>query len=203
MKLLFSIVIAAALWFLMFSPWTVHLVNFWLTMSVSAVILILLSAYLGKNFRKQFSFNGKDVCIGIVSAAVLWGVFYIGDWLSTLMFNFAKPQVSLIYGMKEGENPLALAILLLLLIGPAEELFWRGFIQRKFSEKFGAWIAFFATAAIYALVHIWSFNFMLVMAALVCGGFWGLLYKWNKNILTLVISHALWDVAVFVVFPIM
>jgi len=53
------------------------------------------------------------------------------------------------------------------------------------------------------LVHIWSFNFMLIMSALVCGIFWGLLYKYNKNLVTLIVSHALWDVSVFVLFPIL
>jgi membrane protease YdiL (CAAX protease family) len=43
---------------------------------------------------------------------------------------------------------------------------------------------------------------MLIMAALVCGAFWGLLYMLNKNLLTVLVSHALWDVAVFILFPI-
>jgi membrane protease YdiL (CAAX protease family) len=197
-----AILVAALLWFGMFSPWTAPYLNFWLTMSFSALILIALSAWLGKNFRKQFRFSVKDIAIGVVSAVVLWGVFYIGDKLSTLLFDFAKPQVANIYGLKGGINSVILIALLLLLIGPAEELFWRGFVQRKLGERCGEWTAFFVATAIYALVHIWSFNFMLIMAALVCGGFWGLLYKWNKNMLTLIISHALWDVAVFVVFPI-
>ncbi len=44
---------------------------------------------------------------------------------------------------------------------------------------------------------------MLVMAALVAGGFWGLIYRFYPNRLgALVISHAVWDAAVFVWFPI-
>ncbi|GHU70485.1 abortive infection protein [Bacteroidia bacterium] len=197
-----AIVIAALLWFVMFSPWTAPHLNFWLGMTVAALVLIGTSVIFGKNFRKQFRFNWKDMAIGIASAAVLWGVFYLGDYFSSLWFDFAKPQVSSIYSLKDGENPIVLIALLLFLVGPAEELFWRGFVQRKLGERYGEWTAFFVATAIYALVHIWSFNFMLIMAALVCGGFWGLLYKWNKNMLTLVVSHALWDVAVFVVFPI-
>jgi membrane protease YdiL (CAAX protease family) len=41
------------------------------------------------------------------------------------------------------------------------------------------------------------------MAALVCGAFWGLLFIYNKkNITALIISHAVWDVMVFIVVPI-
>ncbi|MDR1763918.1 MAG: CPBP family intramembrane metalloprotease [Dysgonamonadaceae bacterium] len=197
-----AIIIAALLWFMMFSPLTAPHLDFWLVMACSALILIALSAWLGKNFRSQFRFNIKDLAIGVVSAAVLWVIFYLGNYFSSLLFDFAKPQVADIYSLKNGMNPALLTALLLFLIGPAEELFWRGFVQRKFGERYGEWTALFAATAIYAMVHIWSFNFMLIMAAVVCGGFWGLLYKWNKNMLTLCVSHALWDVAAFVVFQI-
>jgi len=45
---------------------------------------------------------------------------------------------------------------------------------------------------------------MLIMAALVCGVFWGFMYMIFKprNLVPLLISHALWDVMVFVVLPI-
>jgi membrane protease YdiL (CAAX protease family) len=202
-QIVIPIIYAALLWFVLFSPWIfLQPATFWMLMSMAALSLTIWTVVVNKNFHRQFNFNWKDVAIGIISAVVLWSGFYLGDYFSSLLFDFAKPQVSAIYGLKGGENPIFIAILLLLVIGPAEEIFWRGFIQRKFGERYGDWTAWIVTTLIYTLVHIWSFNFMLIMAALVCGGFWGLLYKWNKNVLTLVISHALWDVAVFVLFPI-
>jgi membrane protease YdiL (CAAX protease family) len=201
-KVIAPLFISAILWFIMFSPWTAPHVNFWISMGISASILIALSVFIGKDIKKQCSFNSKDILIGITSAIVLWAIFYIGDFVSSQLFDFAKPQVSNIYEMKTGENTIFLSLLLLFLVGPAEEIFWRGFVQKTWGEKHGEWIAFFGTTIIYALVHIWSFNFMLVMAALVCGAFWGLLYKYNKNLITLIISHAVWDVAVFIIFPI-
>ena len=64
-------------------------------------------------------------------------------------------------------------------------------------------MGFALTLIIYALVHIWSLNFMLVMAALVAGFVWGLLYRLRPDWLpALIISHAVWDACVFVVFPI-
>ena len=105
--------------------------------------------------------------------------------------------------MKDGANPLLLSLLLAFVIGPAEEIFWRGYIQRSLIGKYGEWTALIATTIIYTLVHVWSFNFILIMAAMVCGIFWGLLYKYNKNLVTLIISHAVWDVSVFILFPIL
>lgn len=202
-KVIVPILITAVLWFLMFSVWTKDWFNFWIAMTCSAVILIGLSIFLRKDILKQFNVNWKSVGLGLLAAAVLWVVFFFGDFFSKLLFNFARPQVDSIYAMKDGQNKLLVALGLLFIIGPAEEMFWRGYVQHSFEQKFGEWKGFIFTTLIYALVHIWSFNFMLVMAALICGIFWGLMYKYNKNLVPLIISHAVWDVMVFIVIPIM
>ena len=86
---------------------------------------------------------------------------------------------------------------------PAEEIFWRGYVQNALSKRWSPNVGFIVTTLVYALVHIWSFNFMLVMAALVVGAIWGLAYRlYPQKLGALIVSHAVWDVAVFVVFPI-
>lgn len=198
-----SILLAAVLWFFMFSPWTSGLINFWLAMSISASLLIGISLIFSEGILKQFELNPKALVIGLLSALVLYGIFYLGNYLSTAWFDFAKPQIGNIYGMKDGSNPYIIGLLLIVLIGPAEEIFWRGFIQGSIGRKYGDLTAFVVTTLIYALVHVWSFNFMLIMAALVCGIFWGLMFMYNKKkLVPLIISHAIWDVAVFLLFPI-
>ncbi|GAB6012157.1 CPBP family intramembrane glutamic endopeptidase [Viscerimonas tarda] len=202
-RICIAIIIAATLWFVMFSPWTKVFHNFWSVMALSAGILIVLSARFAKDWKKQFRFNAKDIITGVASAALLYGIFYAGNEISQLLFDFSEKQVSNVYAIKEGQNPVILASLLLFWVGPAEEIFWRGYIQRTLAGKKGEIAAVVISTLVYALVHIWSFNFMLVMAALVCGGFWGLLYMKNKNLLTVLVSHAVWDVAIFILFPIL
>lgn len=197
-----AITVAAILWAVMFSPLTAPHLNFWAVMACSALILITLSVSMTPDFKKQWTLSLKEIFLGIASAVVLWGIFWTGDKLSSLLFSFARPEVNLIYDMKSGHNTWGIGILLLTIIGPAEEIFWRGFVQRRFASKYGPIIAFFVTTLIYALVHLWSFNFMLIAAAAVCGGFWGFMYAWRKNLTAVVVSHALWDVAVFIMFPI-
>lgn len=202
-RLIVSVLIAAIMWFIMFSPFTGGIFNFWISMAVAAAVLWIVSIVNSNGlFLKQFHFSVKDILIGIASAAALWVVFFVGDYISALIFDFEKQQVGNIYNLKSGENPVFIGILLFLLIGPAEEIFWRGYVQRTLAAAKGEWQAMSITTIIYALVHIWSLNFMLIMAALVCGVFWGLLYRYNKNLVALVVSHSLWDVAVFLIFPI-
>ncbi len=202
-QVLFSICVAAFLWFLMFFPYTSGKVNFWYTMSFSALVLSLLAGKFHPQWTLDILIGWKTVGWGILIAVGLWCVFWAGDKVASFLFSFARPQVDLIYGLKEGENKWFLSLLLFVLIGPAEEVFWRGYIQKALSDRWNANKGFVVTTLLYALVHIWSLNFMLVMAALVVGTAWGALYRfYPKQLSAIMLSHALWDVAVFVLFPI-
>ncbi len=208
-RLAIAIGTAALLWFYMFSPWTGGWPNFWVVMSCSAVILTTLGLSFTPDRKELLKIEkpALQILAGIVIAFALWGIFWIGDKVSSWMFAFARPEVDSVYAMKTGLPTWLIAVLLLCLIGPAEELFWRGYVQRTMGRFLGGKNpedkAFILTAVIYALVHIWSFNFMLVMAALVAGIVWGLIYRLRPQALpALIISHALWDALVFVLLPI-
>ena len=202
-KLTIGISIAAVLWTIMFSPWTAPHVNFWVMMTCSALTLTLYSTWACPRWWKDVRVGVSDVLIGAALAALLWGFFWVGDCLSSLMFDFARPQVDMIYGMKAGENPVVLTLLMLFIIGPAEEIFWRGYIQKNLSAKWNPNVGFIVATLVYSLVHISKFNFMLIMAAAVAGFVWGLAYRFFPERLgAIIISHALWDCAVFIWFPI-
>lgn len=198
-----AIVIAAVLWFVMFSPWTAPHVNFWVMMTFSGLTLTAYSTWASPGWWKDIRLDLSNILLGVVLAAVLWGVFRVGDKLSSLMFDFARPQVDMIYGMKEGENPWVLTVLMLFIIGPAEEIFWRGYLQKSFSKKWNPNMGFIVTTLMYSLVHVSKFNFMLIMAAAVAGFVWGLAYRfYPEKFGAILLSHALWDCAVFIWFPI-
>ncbi|MBR6347032.1 MAG: CPBP family intramembrane metalloprotease [Bacteroidales bacterium] len=208
-KLALAVGLAAFFWFYMFSPWTSGRPNFWLVMSVAAVVLSSLCLAFTPDRKALLKIEKPllQVAAGVIIAFALWGIFWIGDKLSAMIFDFARGEVDAVYAMKTGLPQWGITLLLLFLIGPAEELFWRGYVQRTLSRilpgKRAADFAFLLTTLVYALVHIWSFNFMLVMAAMVAGAVWGLIYRLRPGLLpALVVSHALWDALVFVIYPI-
>jgi hypothetical protein len=197
---IFTILLAAVFWYLTFA---VKLLNFWLSMSIAATTLSLLAiAFGGIPFQKS-EINLRAVVIGICSALILYGIFWLGNALSQLMFEFARPQVSSIYDIRTQGEALIVALVLFFITSPGEEIFWRGFLQRWAMEHFGEPAGWLIGAAIYAAVHISSGNFMLTMAALVAGIFWGYIYWKEKSIVPCIISHALWTVGIFVVFPVL
>ena len=204
-RLAAAIVIAFLLWFVMFSQWTAPHLNFWWAMTFSACVLIALSRSKINNLPSLWRGRGRllsPLVEALIIASLLYLLFWIGDKLSQELFTFARPQVDSIYQMKDGTPSWLIALLLLFIIGPAEELFWRGYVQRTFTQRWTANAGFVVTTLIYTAVHLPSMNFMLIMAAFTCGFCWGLLYRlFPQHFPAIVLSHALWDAAAFVWFP--
>ncbi|MCL4516057.1 MAG: CPBP family intramembrane metalloprotease [Firmicutes bacterium] len=196
---LLTLPVPIILWYIMFG---LRPLNFWLEMSISTLGLSVLAFAVGGRILPRENFTPASVLLGIGSALILYFIFWMGDLISGYLFTFKNSQVLAIYANRAEASPVLVGLLLFLAIGPGEELYWRGLIQHAFSARFGPYPAWIITAVIYALVHIWSFNFMLIMAALVGGLFWGWLYLRTGSLGTVLISHAVWDVAIFILFPI-
>ena len=193
-----TVLLAAGLWFITFAlEWA----SFWVKISLSAALLAVTAVILRPPQREDFRFDGAAVLTGILSAAALYFIFWAGKTISTALFDFAGQQIGGIYHKGAGAPMLAIALLLLLVTGPSEEIFWRGYLQRSLMERFGRWPGWAAATAIYAGVHIWSWNFMLVGAAAVAGAFWGAMYARLGHLPPVILSHAVWSMVIFAVFP--
>ena len=200
----FTVLWAFVLWTLMFFPLTAPHFNFWLLMTIAALSLSTCATIFMPKWWKRLKLSPQNILLGVVIAVTLWLFFWLGDKIATFLFSTARPEINAIYGIKGSISPYLLSFLLLFIIGPAEEIFWRGFIQERLSQRYGLTKGFLFATALYTSVHLASCNFMLIMAALVAGTFWGLLYRFFPQRFTaIIISHALWDTAVFVWFPIM
>lgn len=207
-SLVFGCLLAAVLWFFMFSPFPelaaqIHHNYFWIAMSFSTFILALYSLIQGKSeLSKIFEFQWKYIPIGILHAVVLYVMSRFGVWLMMNFFDWTMPQIQAIYQTRAQASPMLIAPLLFFLIAPAEEIFWRGFAQRKFIEYFGKNKGTAIEIALYCVVHIWAMNPMLLIAALVLGVHWSMMYRRFGSVVPGIISHALWDTFIFVVLPV-
>jgi len=196
---LWTLPVALGLWFLSFA---VPAGNFWMKLCLSASILAVVGLTLSRSeWASLFCFNRRHLWLGPVSALVLYGIFWLGNEGSSILFPFASKEISSIYLNKTQLPSFAIGLLLLFVMGPAEEIYWHGFIQRTFSQRYGAVAGVLLTTAIYAAVHVVALNFMLFVAAAVCGFFWGVLYQREQSLIPVIISHSLWDLIIFVLFP--
>jgi len=197
---LLSVLAAAVLWFFLF---VIKPMNFWLEMSLSIVLLTVFAALLNNGKFQIGKIRIRHILIGVFSAVLLYFVFYAGNIITGFILPFENVQVMSVYNNKAGVDLRLISFLLVFIIGPGEELYWRGFIQKTLSAKLGSRKGYLLGTALYAGVHILTGNFMLVVAALVCGLFWGFLYEKEKSIVPVIISHVIWDLFVFVLFPLM
>lgn len=196
------IISAAAAFFLWYMSFAFPLGIFWIKLAVSVFVLAGFSLYLSrKELPALFSFRRRHLVTGPLSAAVLYGVFRLGKFLLSLIFSKSGAEIGSVYDMGSGYNIWIIFFLLLLVTSPCEEIFWRGFIQKRIMEKLPAIPALLMTSLIYALVHTWTLNLTLVLAAFTAGLGWGILYLAEKSIVPVIISHALWTVSVFILFP--
>lgn len=189
---------AAVLWVVIFA-W--QPLNFWLLMPLSVGSLAAAALRLRPDMLERPP-TARELVQGIALAAALYGVFRLGDRVAAAVLSFAPQQVGAIYDLKHAGHPAVIAALLLLVIGPGEEIFWRGLVQRTWTERFGPVGGWLLTSAFYGLIHVVSANTMLVLAALVAGLVWGYAYVRMRALWPLIISHALWDVAVLILWPI-
>lgn len=198
--LTFTLFSASGLWYLMF---VIKPFNFWIEMSQSILLLALMAFLADRDIFCFGKIKSRHVLIAIVSAIVLYGIFYAGNIISGYLLPFKDAQVASIYSNKSNVNLKAIGLLLFLIIGPGEEIYWRGFVQNTLSMRLGENKGYLLSVLLYAAVHIVTGNFMLVIAALVCGLFWGWIYKKEKSLVPVIVSHAIWDLTIFILFPLM
>ena len=175
--------------------------NFWIWRVISTSSLSLFSYFNDRDILNRDLPWGKILLWGIGSAVILYWIFVVGDILTQSFMN-QDQQIDSIYGRKSQLPQWIVGLLLVFPIGPGEEIFWRGFVQKRMAKKWNPWVGFLIAGLAYTAVHIPSMNLMLIGAAGVCGVFWGLLYKITGSVLPGIISHAVWDVSIFVLFPV-
>jgi len=173
--------------------------NFWVKIGLSVLAVFSYSLFWQK---PRINPRLSPFLLGLLSAGVLYFVFFLGHHLAPYILPGAKTQVGGIYFLGEGTSKVFIFLLLFFITGPGEEIFWRGFLQNHLMKKWGDFQGFVVGTLIYAGVHVFSFNLMLILAALVAGAFWGLLYLWKRDLLTQITSHSFWSAVIFAVAPI-
>jgi membrane protease YdiL (CAAX protease family) len=145
--------------------------------------------------------RARDLPLGLASAATLYGIFLAGDRLARRIMPHGASEIDAIYALRRQAPRLAIAAALTCVIGPGEELFWRGLIQRSLQQRLGRTGAAAVGSALYGGIHLVSENLTLTGAAAVAGVFWSLLYASEQRLSPLIVSHVAWDLWIFLVAP--
>lgn len=173
--------------------------NFWVKIGLSVLSVCLYSLFWHK---PTIRFHVKNVILGAASAALLYVIFLAGHLLAPYIVKSAHHEVKAIYALGADTPRFLVFLLLALITGPGEEIFWRSFLQGRLMERIGNFPGFAVTTSIYAGVHVFSGSLMLLGAAFVAGSFWGALYYWKRDLGMVIVSHSLWSAFIFAVLPV-
>ncbi len=191
-----AILLASACWAITFG-WSGG--NFWVKIGLSVVAVSFYSLFWQ---RPRISFRLHSFLYGLLSAAALYLIFFLGNKIAAQILPGAKTQVNAIYSLGAGVSKIPVFLLLFFITGPGEEIFWRGFLQERLMTAWGNLSGCLMTIALYCGVHVFSRNPVLILASLVAGTFWGLLYLWRKDLLVQITSHSFWSAVIFAVAPV-
>ena len=191
-----SLVLAFVLWILVF---LIRPFEFWLMMSASTSILLLVAAAINSE-KISKRVNYRTIILGVVTGLLLYVFFFVG-YQFTKSLNVFSQGVTSVYDLRSGVPVAVIALLLLFPIAPSEEVYWRGLVQRRLMEKFGGNNGLAIAAGTYALVHLPTLNPPLILTALIGGIVWGWIYKSSKQLEPVILSHVIFDVMIFVIAP--
>jgi len=165
--------------------------RFWVRMTTTGFTLGALALASGE--AERIRFRWRHVALGFAIASGLYMIFQIGDRQARRIMPRGEDQIDEIYALREIRPREEIALRLAAVIGPAEELFWRGWLQRR--------IGWLPASAAYAGAHLVTGNATLIGAAGVAGVYWGALAALGAPMTALVVSHVVWDIWIFLVSP--
>ena len=174
--------------------------RFWSRMTWTGVGLgswALLTSNRSRRLRPRW----WHLPLGLASAGVLYLTFQAGDRFARRFVPNGDAQIRDIYTLRTLRPKQEIAARLALLVGPAEEIFWRGLVQSALMRRYGRWRGAALAAVAYGGVHVVTGNFTLMGAAGVAGAHWCALYAAGVPLGALIVSHTTWDIWIFLVQP--
>ena len=174
--------------------------RFWHRMTLTGLNLGGLALLTSRPARRT-RVGPTEVAMGLASAAALYGTFRVGDVFARRFVPGGDAQIRDIYTLRTIRPREEIALRLATVIGPAEELFWRGLVQEALMARYGRWHGAALAAMAYGGVHVVTGNFTLFGAAGIAGAHWCALYAAGVPLGALVVSHVTWDVWIFLIQP--
>jgi membrane protease YdiL (CAAX protease family) len=174
--------------------------RFWQRMTYTGLGLGSL-ALLASPPARRLRIGPREVVAGLASAGALYVTFRLGDRFARRFVPGGDQQIRDIYTLRTIRPRGEIAARLATIIGPAEELFWRGLVQEALMRRYGRWPGAALAAMAYGGVHVVTGNFTLFGAAGIAGAHWCTLYAAGVPLGALVVSHVTWDVWIFLVEP--
>ena len=177
-----------------------HTSVFWYLYTAAILVCMAFSITIEKTDMEKQPFFGNAL-YGMIGGVALFGIVLLGNFLiNVLNLNGLERDIAQIL-KKLGPEMTWHYLVLFVFIIPGEELFWRGFVQKKLMLYFKPAITICLSAILYALPMLYAANTALLLAGLAGGLIWGALFQWKRSLSLVIISHLVFDILMIGVFP--
>ncbi|SEP21466.1 hypothetical protein SAMN04487948_12211 [Halogranum amylolyticum] len=144
----------------------------------------------------------RDVGWIVGGLVTLFGALYVLSIVSSLLgANTAESQI-VANGRQNPAYLLYLVPVTILLVGPTEELIFRGIVQGTIRRAYGPVVAIVGASLIFASIHLPSLlgegQFTTIAIIFALGALLGALYELTDNIVVPIVVHGLFNAVQFV-----
>lgn len=206
---LFAVAVATALMAAVLHSLGSH--SLWLTSGTAGAVILALGLWAaGRRIvprllpgltggpKRRF---GASLGIGLGAGVVMVLATHLGfRWLVGAI-PFLGPAVEGLYASLQAPPGPVAALPVVVLVVLAEEVMWRSVLLDALRPRIGAAAALAASVAVYALPQVIAGNWALLAAAVGGGALWGALYLLRHDLVAPIACHLLWDLGLFVAWP--
>lgn len=177
-------------------------VSVWWTTTAAAVLSLVLAAWVDRRgLARSFRWRRRDAAIGLVGGVAMAGATHLLYPLGRTLIPALASDVTALYADLQAPPGVLAALPLLVLVAVAEEVVWRGLLIDALSLSRHLPAAVLASSLFYTLPQVGSGSAVLFGLAVVCGALWGAERVWTRGLLAPTLTHLVWNLLVFVAFP--
>jgi membrane protease YdiL (CAAX protease family) len=177
-------------------PFPIALISLPVNETIILGITLLFARYKGASLR-ELGLKKASVTILMIVSIVAVPLFLLGVGISTVE-EIIRPDptaelVEISVMPRDSLQLVAMIALSLVLVGPCEELAFRGFVQRGFENSFGKMKGLLATSVLFGLMHGLNTLYAIVpvfVVSLIFGYVW---QRTGGNTTAVALMHGVYD----------
>lgn len=193
-KLIYMLPIAFGLYNLAFKDAAI----FWY-MYTFAILVLMSAATIFSDIKDELR-TWQSFVYGMLAAGLIYALLLAGYHLFRILSIGAADSTADFLSVYTPESLWHL-LLLMFIVVPGEELFWRGFVQQQLKQYMPAAAAIGIGAVLFGLTLGLTGFWPGVFAGIAAGIILGYLYEKKKSMPMLIIAHLMLLVLVFIIFP--